>query len=42
MPSFGYDNYRERCAALKRRKAKLLAKGIVPNSSKWFKLLHRR
>ena len=42
MGSLGYDNYAERCRRLKAREAKLLAKGIVPGSSKFYKLLYRR
>ena len=35
------NNYGERCAALKKRKAHLRKLGIIENSSKWFKLMHR-
>ena len=42
MPTIGYDDYRERCARLKAKAAKLIAKGIDPRSQKFLRLLHRR
>ena len=44
MPTFGDDgsDYKRRCERVRLRKIKLRSMGIVENSSKWFKLLHRR
>ena len=42
MPWYGSDNYKQRCEKVKKRKAHLRKLGIVENSSKWFKLMHRR
>ena len=41
MPSMGHDNYRERCRRRKERTAKLIAKGLIPGSTKFPKLLYR-
>ena len=40
MPSL-CDSYTERCARLRQRKAKLIAKGIDPRSPKFFRLLYK-
>ena len=35
-------DYKRRCEALKKRKAKLIAKGINPRGTKFLRLLYRR
>lgn len=42
MPTLWYDDYALRCKRMKEKKAKILAKGIKPGSSKFYKLLYRR
>ena len=41
MPGL-YSDYSAQCAAMKARRAKLIAKGIDPRSSKFLKLMYRR
>lgn len=41
MPSLEYDDYKERCARRKAREKKLIAKGLIPGSTKFLKLMSR-
>ena len=42
VPFPSEEAYQQRCAALKKRKAKLIAKGIHPRGLKFLRLLYRR
>jgi hypothetical protein len=42
MPGAFADDYKQRCARVKARRAKLIAKGIDPRSTKFSRLMARR
>ena len=42
MPSCSGESYAARVARRKAREAKLRKLGIIPASTKWFKLMNRR
>lgn len=42
MPCGGVDDYKERVARVKVKRAKLIAKGIDPRSTKFLTLMARR